>query len=83
MYDTIEIMPANYGWGDATHIPGPDGFRGMVIHVGGKCKQLDNGMWTTETDVKTPNRAAIYVALENIAIPKKYYTTVANYCEDV
>ena len=82
MYDTIEIMPANQGWATSVRIYG--GVRGMVIHLGGKCKQLDDGTWSTTSDVKTPNRAAIYVILEGIAPAKNYYGDVgANYCEDI
>ena len=82
MYDTIEIMPTNQGWATSVAVSG--GVRGMVIHMGGKCKRLDDGTWTTESDTKTPNRAAIYVILEGIAPAKNYYGDVgANYCEDV
>ena len=82
MYDNIEIMPTNHGWSTSVAVSG--GVRGMVIHMGGKCKQLDDGTWTTESDTKTPNRAAIYVILESIAPAKNYYGDIgANYCEDV
>ena len=82
MYDNIEIMPTNHGWATSVAVSG--GVRGMVIHMGGKCKQLDDGTWTTESDTKTPNRAAIYVILESIAPAKNYYGDIgANYCEDV
>ena len=82
MYDTIEILSTHSGWATSVAVFG--GVRGMVIHMGGKCKQIDDGTWTTESDTKTPNRAAIYVILESIAPAKNYYGDIgANYCEDV
>ena len=83
MYDTIEIMPTSQGWANAVEVP--NGINGMVIHMGGKCKQLDDGTWSTTSDTKTPNSAAIYVILESIAPAKNTYTNNdgANYCEDI
>ena len=83
MYDVIQIMPTNHGWANAVEVP--NGINGMVIHMGGKCKQLDDGTWSTTSDTKTPNSAAIYVILESIAPAKNTYTNNdgANYCEDI
>ena len=80
MYDTIEILPTSYGWAEVV----PVNIDGMVIHMGGKCEQLDNGTWTTGGDMGTRNGVAIYVILESIAPAKDHYGNVgANYCEDV
>lgn len=82
MYDYIEILPVNFGWVSSVRLE--YGIRQILIHIGGKCKQLDDGTWTTETNTKVPNRAAIYVILESIA-PAKHPSGSpgANYCEDI